>query len=270
MRTLRFSQGFALSRERLTRMLLCIAEGRATSESEIGSYMGVNKPVVEAFRGWLCKTGLGRFEKKCYSLTPLGEIVVAHDPNLQLLGTLWLLHYHLVSEHDERAEVWYHCFNGFLRPGQSFSSADLQMFVNQQIEETPSNRDGIARDIGTLTTSYVQLAYLGNLRLLVESGRGMYIVGDIAIPDPLIVAYVLFDSWHRRFGASDSVRLSTLVDEPESIGRVFVADNPQVRLYIEQLQRLGLVTFADTQHEPVTRRFFDDPLTVIKRYYQQP
>lgn len=269
MRTLRFNQGFALKRERLSAIIRCIAEGNATSNDAIASYMGVNKPVAEGFRGWLCKTGLGSGTDGRYTLSPCGTIIANHDPYLQHTDTLWILHYFLISQHQERAEIWYRCFNEFLLPGKKFTSAELAQYVRTCIENTPSNMQGIEKDTASLVNCYTQVENLGNLGILAKGIKENISTTDVSPPDPLIIAFILFDSWQRRFGAVDSVRLSMLVDEPESIGRTFVADYTRVRHYIGQLERIGLVTFSDTQFEPVTRRFFDEPLTLISRYYQQ-
>jgi hypothetical protein len=43
----------------------------------------------------------------------------------------------------------------------------------------------------------------------------------------------------------------------------------QVMRWLTTLQAMGLVTVADTQQEPVSRRFQDAPLSLLERYYQQ-
>ncbi|HEU4326452.1 MAG TPA: DUF4007 family protein [Roseiflexaceae bacterium] len=268
MRELRFNQGFPLYRERLSGMLRCIAAGQATSDESVGAFMGVNPYMVEGVRGWLCKTGLGRGTSKEYTLSPFGSIIAAHDPNLQRPATLWLLHYYLVSQHEERAEVWYRCFNEFLMPGQPFTAAALEDHVFRALEQTPGNKSGVANDTKELIKTYTNAAALGNLGLIVRQNKTEIVSGTPALPDPLITAYVLFDSWPRQFGSVDTVRLSQLVDTPESIGRVFLANNTQVRELIGGMQSMGLLTFADTQHEPVTRHFHDAPIALLERYYR--
>jgi hypothetical protein len=75
--------------------------------------------------------------------------------------------------------------------------------------------------------------------------------------------------WQRRYDDTNTLRLSQLVSEPETPGRIFVATSTQVREFILHLQAQGLLTYADTQHEPVTRRFHDDPIVLLEQYYQQ-
>lgn len=268
MRELRFSQGFPLNRERLSGMIRSIAEGQAISDEAVGSYMGVNPYMVEGFRGWLCKTGLGRGTSRNYSLSEFGTILTKCDPDLRLRETQWLMHYYLVSQHDERAEVWFRCFNEFLTHDQHFTIPALQDYIDRALEQTPSNRKGVESDTKELIKTYTNSASLGDLSLLTKISKTEITAQLTVDPHPLIVAYVLFDSWERRFGTIDTVRMSQLISEPESIGKVFVADATQVRRFIQTLQSYGFVSFADTQHEPVTRRFHDDPLRLLEQFYQ--
>jgi hypothetical protein len=269
MRDLRFNQGFPLYRERLSGMLRCIHDGQATSDEAVGSYMGVNPYMVEGIRGWLCKTGLGNGTSKNYTLSPFGALVAEHDPDLQQAGTQWLLHYYLASQHEERAEVWFRCFNEYLSPEQSFSANALQDFVFRSLDQTPKNKSGVDSDTKELIKTYTNPAALGDLRLLIRQGKSDIVVGRPSTPDSLIIAYVLCDSWERRFGSIDTVRLGQLISEPESIGRVFVANDSQVRSFISALQSHGMITFNESQHQAVTRRFRDTPISLLERYYQQ-
>lgn len=268
MRELRFHQGFALNRERLAKMVQCIADGQETSDKSIGTQIGVNPYMIEGLRGWLYKTGLGGGTSKQHFLSPFGALVAQYDPDLRQPGTLWLLHYYLSSQHEERAEVWYRCFNEFLDPGKQFTGDELQSYVTRILQDTPTNKNGIASDTNELLKMYTKPTGLGELRLIAPVDAKTYTTGSPATPDPYIVGFVLFDSWPRRFGTADTIRLSQLVTEPEMPGRIFVAGRDEVRRHVLAMQSLGLLNFADTQHEPVTRRFTEPPLTLLERYYQ--
>ena len=268
MRHLRFNQGFALHSERLSGFVRCVAEQPLASKEDVAAYIGVNPYMIEGLMGWLYKTGLGKGNSRNYALTPFGTLVAKHDPQLQRMGTLWLLHYYLCSEHEERAEVWFRCFNAFLTFGQTFSADELRTFVEGNLEHTPTNTKGVESDTKELLRTYTQSTGLGDLGLLAKRGESFEVLAP-RTPEPLIVAYVLFDSWARHFGSADVVRLSQLVSEPESIGRIFVAAPGQVRALIVTLQGLGLVNYADTQHEPVTRRYEATPIDLLERYYRE-
>lgn len=269
MRSLRFNQGFPLDRNLIKRMVQCIAAGEATSDEAAGAYIGVNPYKVEGLRGWLCKLGLGSGTSRQYRLSPFGAAVASHDRDLSRSGTLWLLHYFLASEHEERSEVWYRCFNEFLYPGKGFTREELREYIERSLPESPSNKAGVESDSKELIKTYIQSSALGNLGLVTRQADKTLVAGVTTPPEPLIVAYVLFDMWRRRYDAINTLRLSQLSSEPETPGRIFVATPTQVRDSILHLQALGLLTYADTQHEPVTRRFHDAPSVLLEQYYQQ-
>ncbi len=269
MRSLRFNQGFALDRNLIKGMLQYIATGDPASDEAIGAYIGVNPYKVEGLRGWFCKLGLGSGTSKKYSLSPFGVAVATHDPELTRPGTLWLLHYFLTSEHEERSEVWYQCFNSFLYPGMRFSREELQEYIERSLPESPSNKASVASDTKELVKTYSQASALGSLGIITRQADKKLVLGLGIPPETSIVAYVLFDVWRRRYNDANTLRLSQLVSEPEMPGRIFVATSAQVRELILHLQAQGLLTYADTQHEPVTRRFHDNPTVLLEQYYQR-
>ncbi|MEI7768854.1 MAG: DUF4007 family protein [Chloroflexales bacterium] len=269
MRTLQFNQGFPLDRALITGMLKFTSTGEPTSNDAVGAYLGVNPYKVMGLRGWFCKLGLGSTTSKQYQLSPFGAAVAAHDPDLARPGTRWLLHYFLASEHEERSEVWYQCFNAFLQPGIRFSREELREHVERSFPEGRSNKDGVQKDTNELINTYRQDSALGSLGLMTQHADKKLVAGLSTPPELLIVAYVLFDMWRRRYNDTNTLRLSQLFSEPETPGRIFVATSAQVRDFILHLQAQGLLTYADTQHEPVTRRFHDDPTALLEQYYQR-
>jgi len=267
MRDLKFHQGFKLDRERLATLVRCIADNKIISKKAAATYMGVGEPAAEGCLGWLIKSGLGVSQKGAYELSPFGILVAKHDPELTYRGTLWLLHYYLVSEHEERAEVWFKTFNEFLNPGTRFKKSTLQIYIERALEETPNNKSAINKDCSELIKVYTTLAALGKLQLLCEVEKDTYEAGLTQLPDWQIFAYVLFDTWQRRFSHTDTLRVTQICQEPEMPGRVFTARPDQMVQALQSLQSLGLVNIVDSQHEPVTRRFRDEPYELIANYY---
>lgn len=267
MRDLQFHQGFKLDRERLATLVRCIADNKTTSKKAAATYMGVGEPAAEGCLGWLVKSGLGISQKGIYELSPFGILAAKHDPELNYRGTLWLLHYYLVSEHDERAEVWYKTFNEFLNPGSHFQKNTLQVYIERAMEEIPKNKSAITKDCTELTNGYTTLSALGKLEILRKIEKTTYEAGLGQLPDWQIFAYVLFDTWQRRFPHTDTLRVTQICQEPEMPGRVFTARPDQVVQALQSLQSLGLVNIVDSQHEPVTRRFRDEPYQLIANCY---
>ncbi len=291
MRAFAFHQKFALRRERLALMIQCIAEGGATSKDAVATYMGVNPYMVEGFRGWLCKTGLGHASKNTYHLSDLGRVIATHDPRLERNETQWLLHYALANTADERAEVWYRFTNEFASIGMQFTSPILKAYVTQAVPELPNNANAIASDVNEVLKSSPRATYattllsyiasdvnemlksytrpyaLGGLGFVQKISKNEYKITGAAVPPPLIVGYILFDSWARHYPNSDTLRVSQVCNEPELPGRVLFASREQIVQSLRDLQARGLVTIADTQHEPVTRRFHAAPIQLLMDYY---
>lgn len=77
--------------------------------------LGIGSNMVKALRYWMQAVGLtyentsGKREQK---LTELGTIVYKHDPYIEEIGTLWLLHYRL-AKNKRDATAWYYFFNEF-------------------------------------------------------------------------------------------------------------------------------------------------------------
>ncbi|NJL05931.1 MAG: DUF4007 family protein [Chloroflexaceae bacterium] len=267
MRAFAFHQKFALRRERLALMIRCIAEGEATSEDAVATYMGVNPYMVEGFRGWLCKTGLGHANTHTYYLSALGQLIATHDPRLERNETQWLLHYALVNTADEHAEMWYRFTNEFASIGMQFTSTMLQSYITQAVPELPTNTSAIASDVKEVLKSYTHPDALGGLGFVQKLDKSTYQIVEVAPPPPAIVGYLLFDSWARRYPSVDTLRIAQVCSEPEMPGRVLFTSRGAIIQSLRDLQARGLVTIADTQQEPVTRRFHAAPLQLLLDYY---
>jgi hypothetical protein len=250
-------------------MLAYFVSGAPLSDEAVGAHIGVNPYKLPGLRGWFCKLGLGEATSKQYRLSAFGTLVANHDTRLRRIGTLWLLHYFLASEHEERSEVWYQCFNAFLQPGKVFSGDELREYIERSLPETPSNKEGVSKDVQELIRTYTRESGLGGLGLLVRQVDKTLVARTDCIPDPMIAAYVLFDTWQRRYSHTNTLHLSQLVNEPEMPGRVFVAHDTRVRELVLRLQSEGLLSYADTQHQQVTRSFHDDPTLLLQQYYQR-
>ncbi|NCC32355.1 MAG: DUF4007 family protein [Chloroflexia bacterium] len=267
MRSIKFHQRFKPDRARLAAVMRCMAEHQVVSKKMVATYIGAGEPAAEGSIGWLFKTGLGETKQKGYGLTQLGALIAAHDPELAQQGTLWLMHYYLVTDQNERAEVWYRAFNEFLSPGMRFLRASLQTYVERSLESSPTNKSGVDDDCQQFVKGYVDPAALGKLDLIREVEPQTYEVSLNRLPECHIFAFALFNAWERRFPHTDTLRISQICEEAELPGRVFAAQRDQIVALLQMLQSLGLVTIIDSQHEPVTRRYRDEPIQLLKTFY---
>jgi len=271
-RQFRFNQGFSFSRDRLSAFMKCSVLHPTGTTHDIAQCMGVNRPVSEGFRGWYASCGLGVLKEKSYYTSVIGSLIYQNDPYLADIGTQWLLHYGITTDIGFRATIWHYAFNHLLAPGLVIEASALAEQSLSTLELPPTNRSGSRKDAQDLLTMYTRPQALGALGLLSGSSSGaqrQYTAHASAGPPDLIAAYMLFDRWQRRADGEGSVRLSALGRDPEWVGRICLMPPGAIRALIDRLERRGLVAFADTQYEPVTRRYTGDPAELVQRHYAE-
>lgn len=268
MRSFSFYKKFSLKRDRLASMLRSVSENASASDDEVGAAMGVNPYMIESVRGWLCKTNLAVKEAGSYTVSPFGLLVAQYDPHLEDSGTLWLLHFYLATEHAEKAEVWYQFFNTFASPHRTFTRDEWYIAIARSLDSVPSNKAGLSEDPNEVLKTYTAFDALGSLGLMTKTDAQTYRCGDVS-PPPLIAAYMLLDTWGRYFPHVDTIRVSQVCQEPEMLGKLCIADRTATQRMLNQIQSLGIVVTADTQHEPVTRRYREAPINLVEQYYTQ-
>lgn len=267
MRAIKFHQGFKFDRTRLSTLLHYMGENKVATKKSAATYMGVGLPAAEGCIGWMQKTNLAVTRSGGYSLTGLGQLLSERDPHLNHPSTLWLLHYYLATDHAERAEIWYRAVNEFLSPGVPFQRNGLQTYIERSLESTPTNRSGISADCIEFIKTYTIPDALGKLGLLRKRDKDTFEAGTTDLPHPSIIAFYLFETWQRRFPHSDTLRISQICEDAEMPGRVLVTQRSQIIHALQMLQSMGMVSIVDSQHEPVTRRFRNEPIQIISDYY---
>jgi hypothetical protein len=264
-----FHHNYSLNRDRLSDFLRCIAEGKAISNDAIGSFVGVNPYVIRSLRGWLFHTGLGSGKAGNYTISDVGKLVLQYDPYLNLPGTLWVMHYHLASKNPDQHELWNLFFKEYASVGKEFARKELLAYLEHTLIDTPYKKPMLNNDTRALVACYTQPQALGRLEIVQREDRRMYKIGKKQSPDYLIFAYTLFDSWDRIFPERDTLRLSQIHQESGMLKHTFLLEKKQVWEYIIKLQSRGLLVFADTQHEPVTRQIHTHPISLLEQYYQE-
>jgi hypothetical protein len=274
-KTLGFYQNIGLDLHRLSMALECVQKTPTINYADLAKYMGMNKPVAESYSAWLRHTGLvvacsnripGR--SLTYQLTPFGEMVVKYDPKLADLGTQWVLHYYLAVAHEEISEAWRVLINHFISPGLSFTLKQFQSYFSVIIGKEATNKKALERDPEAALSTYTQTKALGKLGILRKT-NGTYIVGQPVVPNTLVVGYILFDHWERTSPNIGTWRFSQICQEEGNVGRIFLAQQTQVRQMLADLAGRGYATFAETQHEPVNRLYQGPVALLLERYYCQ-
>jgi hypothetical protein len=119
--------------------------------------LGVGKNMVTSIRYWMRSFGLSKNDE----LTPIAKYLLdtdeGKDPYIEDLGTLWILHFLLVSQCE--ATLYYLLFTQFQRERKTFDRQHVVNFVKRVMAEdgklTQFNENTIKKDVGTLLLNYV-------------------------------------------------------------------------------------------------------------------
>ena len=119
--------------------------------------LGVGKNMVASIRYWMKAFGLTQNDEVTSLASYLFADETGKDPFMEDLGTLWLLHYLLVSTGE--ATLYNLLFTQFQRERKSFERQHLLHFVKRIMTEdgkqSQFNENTVKKDIGTLLLNYV-------------------------------------------------------------------------------------------------------------------
>lgn len=249
--------------------------------------LGIGANMVKSLRYWLQAVGLTKEPKtgkKNQSLTPFGNIVYEKDPYTEELGTLYLLHYKLVTD-EEMAPSWYYFFNRFSM--KEFSKDDFIAQIQNELK-----MEGIAVAIRSLTDDFACIVNtyvpryksdsnkvspennincpFGELGLIdiLNKERGNYTYKK-SIPmarnfNPWVIMAVIADQANDR----EEISLNELLSAEKNIGKVFNLDSICMLSLLHEVEKIGEIKIIRTAGLDVVRilnkRSFTD---CVKKYY---
>ncbi|MBR4793328.1 MAG: DUF4007 family protein [Bacteroidaceae bacterium] len=131
------------------------ADGGNYNDPQAVVKLGVGKNMVSSIRYWLKAFGLNKEgQTKWIADFLLG--VEGRDPYLEDAGTLWLLHYLLVSTGEATLYQWF--FTDFQRKKKQFKKQDIVSFVKAKMLDTGRlsqfNENTVVKDVGVLIQNY--------------------------------------------------------------------------------------------------------------------
>ena len=203
--------------------------------------LGIGRNMVRSLRYWMQATGVAEeiYEGRLLQrLTPFGELLWEFDPYLELDGSLWLIHYHLVCN-DSLASSWYWFFNHYARPAFTDDQAldALEQWVVTAVPDRQVAKSSLKKDMACLLRTYLPdqrskspeylrqspLAQLGILDQFGDGAQKRYHLKRLegARLHPLIALYVMLDRQNIHREGIAEVRLGQLLQEPKNVGRVF-------------------------------------------------
>ncbi|MFF9070106.1 DUF4007 family protein [Streptomyces sp. NPDC014891] len=184
------------------------------------------------------------------------------DPYLEDTGSLWMLHWWLLSNDSEAkcwAPSWYMIFN--LAPRSRVTSAEMTSFITRHVHENFSEKDwpageSISRDVECMIKMYaldqefnplspgsfedLLMSPFRELGLLEGQGKGKerswrFTNGSRSnLPAP-VLAYACLDFAARSSANAGSISLARLAQDPGSPGRAFRMREPDLAKAIESL-----------------------------------
>lgn len=119
--------------------------------------LGVGKNMVSSIRFWMKAFGLTKNDKLMSIANYLFNSNEGKDPYVEDLGTLWLLHFLLVSTGE--ATLYNILFTQLQRERKTFDRQNLLSFVKRVMiedgKQSQFNENTVKKDIGTLLLNYV-------------------------------------------------------------------------------------------------------------------
>lgn len=204
--------------------------------------LGVGKNMVSSIKYWMKSFKLIDLENE--KIKPTAQRLFMDegwDPYLEDEGTIWLLHYWLVT--NEYASVYSLLFNELRKRKPLFTQTNFIELVDERKEKVSHN--SLAKDFQAFTRTYISKGktkdweesysgILNELNLVKDRTTGLEIEPTQRPEIPLpILLYCILES---NTGES-SISFETLYAEPNSVGTVFALNRDGLS---ELLERLAL------------------------------
>lgn len=221
--------------------------------------LGVGKNMVRSIRHWCLATGLvqeqaGSGMAKPLETSDLGQrlmLVNAWDPYLEDMGSLWLIHWQLVSN-PVRALVWSIVFSAYF--DSEFSKKQLMTLVNKHFEQmgVRTTEGTIEREIDCVLRTYVPagalrgqvneesldcpLAELDLIQAIPEESLYRFNIGAKPSLPTAVFGYALFRFLAKRLQTRRTVAIEEVLYQNGSPGQAFKVDENSLVEYLEQLE----------------------------------
>lgn len=221
--------------------------------------LGVGKNMVRSIRHWCLATGMlsetGKTpQTRLLQVTPLAQSLIVKggwDPFFEDIGTLWLLHWQLVSN-QTRSLVWYATFSAFLEA--EFSKKQLAAFLAKQFEHSGirTTLGMIEREVDCCLRTYVPartklgtiseegldcpLAELDLIRYTQEDNVYRFNIGPKLSLPVEIFGYALLTFLSKIAVERRSIGIDECIYHYGSPGQAFKLDENTVVDYLEKLE----------------------------------
>lgn len=236
-----------------------------SNENEAMVRLGVGKNMVRAIRFWVQLAKVAEPGDKGLVVTRFGQSIFeeeGHDPYLEDIKTLWLLHWNFTTHNTEPMFAWYFVFNqwsasdftapeivrAFMAETQKQERQLSEVTVEQHFNvflhtyyASRSKRSSIAEDSLDCPLTELRLIQHNGYRIDEKSNRQTEALTFRRDNKPEIsnalLAYCLFDYWQLYRPNEASLTFRDVSILPNSIGQVFKLNEMDLRDRLENMSR---------------------------------
>ena len=253
--------------------------------------LGIGANMVKSLRYWLPTIGLTEEAakgKRVQTFTDFGKSVYANDAFIEELGTLYLIHYKLVTN-KENATAWYYFFNEFALSdfNRDDFAAQIGKYIQMEGDDINVAPRSILEDFVCIINTYVSRLKSNPSKVSAENNIDCPL-GQLGLIDILskeksnwvykkaTPAARTFNPWvilaviHDQAGDRDEIGLNELLTTPCNIGRVFNLDSITMLEILHSAERTGDIKIIRTAGLDVIH--LNSALTFqdcVDRYYQE-
>ncbi|MBX7133060.1 MAG: DUF4007 family protein [Fimbriimonadaceae bacterium] len=249
-----FHEGLQLSRERLSSVLRFLRDNPGANRdvirrgTDLGANMAIAIPNLGVGCGFVEEAGNGR------RLTELGERVIVHDPFLEEMDSIWLMHFGLVDPAGRGPTYWGKLMLDFLIVGAPRTSIELANVVS---EGESVVRPKIQAAVTKLTDGYTKADLLGNLALMSWNGDAYVGTAPNARPSAAVVAYVLAKRWSDIHPDQLTAGMDTFLSASR-FQDIFRLSKLDIEALLEKVKQLGIIDlYTSAPPHQIVRRWHD-------------
>jgi hypothetical protein len=258
--------------------------------------LGVGKNMVSSINFWM--KALGLIDEGKNKPTEIANFIFSEngvDPFLEDIGSIWLLHYLLVS--SNYSSIYYLVFNELRKERSVFNKGQLLSFIKRRYSETEDNsynKNTVEKDISVFLRLYNRVDYrsiskdfedeisslmielnLINSSIEEEIKEGSnkrekiewYYLHGVTRENlpPEIVLFTILDN----FQNSNNISLKRLEIEPNSPGMIFLLSRDALYGVLKEIEKLypGIVLSETAGNTILVLPEAIDKWKVLKKYY---
>ena len=241
--------------------------------------------MVASIRFWLKAFNLINDEGEIKELATTLFDENGKDPYLEDIGTLWLLHYHLVT--TNKASIYHLFFNYFRKQRIEFSKQHLMNYLISECNhrEEKYSENTIETDIGVLLKNYIRPNLKESSKDIEDSYSSLLIELDLIKPiidrkdwfecrneyRPTLPTEIVFYSIliNPKFQNLSSISFNHLLNDENSPGLVFGLDADSLLKHIQQIttQFDGIIYKEDAGIRELQFNSKPNPTKILEAYY---